>query len=72
MKHGKHALEPLKELNPKMDTVFGLPGWPVGPPKSEREMNDDLAYYLQIQSSLSHIQEGMESVEGEWLLASGY
>jgi len=25
MKHGKDALEPLKELNPKMDTVLDFP-----------------------------------------------
>jgi hypothetical protein len=55
MAQGPEALARLKEMNPKMDTIFGLPGWPVDPPKSEKETNDDLAYYLQVQSSLSHL-----------------
>jgi hypothetical protein len=48
-----------------MDTEYGrFPGWPVDPPKSEKEMNDDLSHFLQIQSLLSHMQGGIEN--GEW------
>jgi len=54
MAQGTEALARLKEMNPKIDTNFG------DPPKSEKETNDDLAYYLQVQSSLSHLQTGIE------------
>ena len=49
MAQGTEALARLKEMNPKMDTNF-----------AEKETNDDLAYYLQVQSSLSHLQTGVE------------
>ena len=42
MAQGTEALACLKEINPKMDTNFG------NLPKSEKEINDDLVYYLQV------------------------
>jgi hypothetical protein len=49
-----------------MYTEYGkFPGWPVETPKFQKETNDDLSYYLQIQSSLSHIQGGVENRKWE-------